>query len=82
MKPNKKEIELTDEDVKGIETKWDDLPPTFSVVCEILQDNGRGRSIFIKFAGGQSAANLLGRFCHLDEQILNHTLAITKKRRQ
>lgn len=72
-------IELTDKDVKDIETKWDDLPPTISVVCEILQDNDRGRSIFIKYAGGQSAANLLGRFCHLDEQVLNHTLAIIQK---
>ncbi|MDR1180379.1 MAG: lantibiotic dehydratase family protein [Bacteroidales bacterium] len=74
-----KVIELTDKDVKDIETKWDDLPPTISVVCEILQDNDRGRSIFIKYAGGQSAANLLGRFCHLDEQVLNHTLAIIQK---
>jgi len=74
-----KVIELTDKDVKDIETKWDDLPPTISVVCEILQDNDRGRSIFIKYAGGQSAANLLGRFCHLDDQVLNHTLAITQK---
>ena len=77
-----KVIELTDEDVKGIEAKWDDLPPTISVVCEILQDNDLVRSIFIKYAVGQSAANLLGRFCHLDEQVLNHTLAITGKEAQ
>lgn len=74
-----KVIELTDKDVKDTETKWDDLPPTISVVCEILQDNDWGRSIFIKYAGGQSAANLLGRFCHLDEQVLNHTLTIIQK---
>ena len=74
-----KVIELTDEDVKDIEAVWDDLPDTMSVICEILQDNDLGRSVYIKSAGGQSAANLLGRFCHLNEQILNHTLAITAK---
>jgi hypothetical protein len=79
---SQKFIELTDDDVKGIEVDWDDLPPTFSVVCQILQDDDQGRSFFIQSIGGQSAANLLGRFCHLDEQILNHTLAITEKETQ
>jgi hypothetical protein len=77
-----KVIELTDEDVKGFDAVWDDMPPTISVVCEILRDNEQGRSCFIKFAGGMSAAAWLGRFCHLDEQILNHTLAITEKEAQ
>ncbi|MDR2585332.1 MAG: lantibiotic dehydratase family protein [Prevotellaceae bacterium] len=77
-----KVIELTDEDVKGIEAVWDDLPPTISVMCQILQDDAQGRSVYLQSTGGQSAANLLGRFCHLDEQILNHTLAITAKEAQ
>jgi hypothetical protein len=75
-------IELTDEDVKGVEIAWDNLPPTFSVMCQILQDDERGHSIYIKSVGTQSASNLLGRFCHLDEQILNHTLVITEKEAQ
>lgn len=75
-------IELTDEDVKDVEVVWDDLPPTISVVCEILQDNEQGCSYYIKSAKGMSAAAWLGRFCHLDEKILNHTLAITKKEEQ
>ena len=75
-------IEITDEDVKGIEALWDDLPPTFSVMCQILQDNEQGRSVYIRSIGGTSAANLLGRFCHLDEQILNYTLAITENEKK
>ena len=77
-----KVIELTDEEVKGMEAKWDDLPPTISVVCEILQDDEQGCSFYIKSAGGMSAAALLGRFCHLDKQILNHALSITEKEAQ
>jgi len=73
-----KVVELSDEDVKGVEAVWDDLPPTFSVICQILQDDVNGRSVFIQSAGGHSATNLLGRFCHLDEQILNHSRTITR----
>ena len=74
-----KVIELTDEIVKGVEDRWDDLPPTISVICQIVQDDEQGCLCYIKSASGHSAANLLGRFCHLDKQILNHTLAITEK---
>lgn len=77
--PRKKVIEITDEDVKSIDIGWDDLPPTISVLCEILQDNKQGCSFFIKTASGISATSLLGRFCHLDAQIMNNALAITEK---
>ncbi len=79
---NNHEIILTDDDVKNIEPQWDDLPYTISVMCQILKDNNTGKSIFIKSVGGPSAANLLGRFCHLNEQILCHTLNITEKETQ
>ena len=79
---SQKVIELTDDDVKDAEAVWDDFPPTISVMCQLLQDNDAGRSFYLQSAGGTSAANLLGRFCHLDEQILNHTLAITQKEAQ
>jgi len=79
---NQNIIELTDEDVKGVESKWDDLPPTISVVCEILKDDEKGRKFYIKSVSGMSAASLLGRFCHLDERIFNHTLSITEKEAQ
>lgn len=75
-------IELTDEDVKDVDVVWDDLPHTFSVLCQILRDDDQRRAVYIQSVSGQSAANLLGRFCHLDQQILNHTLAITQKEAQ
>lgn len=75
-------IELTDDDLKGVERGWDDMPLTISVLCEILQDNEQGQLCYIKSVGGMSATSLLGRFCHLDEQILNHTISITEKEAQ
>jgi len=75
----KKVIELSDDDVKGVEAKWDDLPPSLSVMCQILQDDEQGRLFYLQSVSGSSAANFMGRFCHLDEQILKHTIAITEK---
>jgi len=72
-------IELNEELVKGVEARWDDLPHTISVICQIIQVHEQGSLYYIKSAGGHSAANILGRFCHLDEKILKHTLAITEK---
>lgn len=75
-------IELTDEDVKDIKDNWDDLPPTISVVCEILQDNAQGHLCHIKSVYGPSATAWLGRFCYLDDQIRDHALFITEKEAQ
>ena len=79
---SQKIIELTDEDVKGIEPQWNDLPLTFSVTCQLLYEGVNGRSFYLRHASGNSATALLGRFCHLDEKILNHTLAISEKETQ
>jgi hypothetical protein len=76
---SQKIIELTDGDVKGSKAVWEDLQPAFSIVCQILQDDDQRRSVYIQSVGGLSASGLLGRFCHLDDHILNHTLDITQK---
>ena len=64
------EIVLTDEDVKNISPKWDDLPHTIAAMCEVFSYHPNGQSsIFLHSMGGSGAANLLGRFCHVDEAI-------------
>ncbi len=66
------EVFLTDEDVKNVQAKWDDLPHTITAICEIFSYDPNGQSkIYLHPMGGSSAANLLGRFCHVDEQIHN-----------
>ena len=75
-------IELTDADINGFRTTWNDLPPTFSVICQLLHEDDNGRTVYIKSVHGMSATAWLGRFCHLDEQILNHTRAIAEKEAQ
>lgn len=76
------EIELFDEDVKGISSNWDDLPPTFSVMFELLNADNANTLIKINSCGGSSAANLIGRFAHLDERIESFIKEITKKEQE
>ena len=64
------EIVLTDDDIKDTSQRWDNLPHTISVMCEIFSyDSGGSRKIYLHNTGGSSAANMLGRFCHVDNKI-------------
>ncbi|MDR2586498.1 MAG: lantibiotic dehydratase family protein [Prevotellaceae bacterium] len=64
------EIIFSDDDVKNASPLWSDLPHTIAVMCEILSFAPDGKmSVFLHSIGGSGAANLLGRFCHVDEGI-------------
>ncbi len=70
-------ITLSDNDFQEYEAIWDDLPDTISCMLEIILENGEQK---IKFSGGggSSAANLLGRFCHGDQELYNYTMEIVE----
>ncbi len=68
-------VTLTDKDFEGFEENWDDLPDTISAMVEIIKIDGEEK-IIMSGAGGSSAANLLGRFCHGDEELYKHTQAM------
>ncbi len=75
LKNGSKIIELTHDDFKDFESKWDDLPDTISTVIEIVNLES-GSQIFCNMIGGSSAANLISRFSHLDSSIDNHVSQI------
>jgi len=73
-------IELSDEDVKGFEFRLNKLAPTFSAVIKIPFVNEKGeKQIYISSAGGSSAANLIGRFCHADKETEEFVREIKQK---
>lgn len=80
----KKEIIITDKDLEQFPENWNDLPDTISAMIEVIQTekNPEGPLIVLGQAGGSSAANLLGRFCYLDEEIYNHVKRITQKEQE
>jgi len=74
----KDKIEITDKDLQDFEKHWIDMPNTFSAMIRLLTGNEDG-NIFISSVGGSSATNLLGRFCHSDNNIYNYVKQITAK---
>ena len=77
-----KEIEIFDDEIKEFPVNWDDLPETISSMVEIIDSpdvDGRYSVIYLSSAGGSSAANLLGRFCHSDDSLFKYVKNITEK---
>lgn len=72
-------ITLVDSDVAKFKAKWDDLPNTLYIMCNIHGTKNNTPLVNIKAVGGSCAANLLGRFCHLHEDIEYLSKEITKK---
>lgn len=73
------EILLDDNDVITNNIETQKLPLTCNVMVQIINDgrSGDGRYV-VKSVGGSTAASLLGRFCYLDDDILELTTNICK----
>lgn len=79
IKNGDEEVDISDADSKEEkEPSWDDLPLTLTTMCSVL-DNDK---VFLKSVGGSSAANLLGRFCHIDKGIEGLCKEITQKEQE
>ncbi|MFC2096536.1 lantibiotic dehydratase family protein [Bacteroidota bacterium] len=84
LKDDLNEIEITNEDVKDFNVDWDDLPPTFNAMVDVISksDNDESPIICFSSAGGSSSANLLGRFCHSSSDLNNYVNRITKTEKE
>ena len=61
-------IVLTDSDFEAFPLNWDNLPDTLSAMIQIIPEKD-GQKVKFSGAGGSSAANILGRFCHGDAEL-------------
>ncbi len=71
-------IEIQDSDFDFLPVNWSDLPDTFSCMCELFSYDENSVSIYVHNAGGSSAGNLLGRFCHITKKLEEYVLAVTE----
>jgi len=76
-KTNGHSVEFTDKDFESLKENWDDLPQTFSCMCEVFSQNNNNPNIYVHSAGSSSAANMLGRFCHIDKALEEYVKEIT-----
>lgn len=72
IKENKSEIEITESEIESSTSKadWEDLPKTLAAMVQLYKEE-EGELIYLKNAGGSSAANLLGRFAYTDSELNN-----------
>ena len=78
-------IEISKEDIKTLATQWKFLNHTFYSMVRILDYDDTEKETFkilMGNAGGSSAANLLGRFCHTDRNIYDLVKGIAKKEQE
>ncbi len=66
------EINLTVEDLNKLPNKNLNLAPTFSAFFEVIEQDSNKYSVRLHYAGGSSAACLIGRFCHSDRNVKNY----------
>ncbi len=70
-------VEIEEKDFDFLKANWDDLPLSLSCMCEIFSPAENGPLVYVHGNGGSSAANLLGRFCHVDQELEDYTREIT-----
>jgi len=76
-KTNAYNVEIEEKDFDFLLSNWNDQPVTISCMCKIFAGKEEPL-IYINNAGGSSAANLLGRFCHVNKELENYVIDITK----
>ncbi len=76
-KINAYEVEIEDKDFDFLTANWNDLPPTLSCMCEIFSTYEENPMLYVHGSGGSSAANLLGRFCHVSQELENYVKEMT-----
>ncbi|MDO6428886.1 lantibiotic dehydratase [Thalassotalea sp. 1_MG-2023] len=72
--PNLDEILITKDDVKNLTLPAPlQLPPSYYLSGSLIKNKQEELFIELKGLGGPSAANTLGRFCHLNDKLLKMT---------
>ncbi|HCQ13428.1 lantibiotic dehydratase family protein [Flavobacterium sp.] len=71
-------ISISENDFPSFALDATSIPATFSVMIELIKNDNQEQIIF-DTSGGMSAAKLLGRFCNINESILDLTNEIIEK---
>ncbi len=74
---NRLEIEITEDDLERFSGSQHDLAPSIAVMFRVV-DTRKG-DVLIESVGGSSAINLLGRFAHGSEEILEIMRDVAEK---
>ena len=74
-------ISISENDFPSFELDETAIPATFSAMIELIKNDNQ-EQIILDTSGGMSAAKLLGRFCNINESILDLTNEIIEKEKE
>lgn len=74
-------ISISENDFPSFELDDTSIPATFSAMIELLKNDNQ-EQIILDTSGGMSATKLLGRFCNINESILDLTNEIIEKEKK
>lgn len=63
------EIEISEDELAKFPADWQDCPDTFSAMIKVMVNGKNDKRIAVQSVGGSTAANLIGRFCHVSNEI-------------
>lgn len=75
------QISINENDFPSFELDDTSIPATFSAMIELIKIDNQ-EQIVLDSSGGMSAAKLLGRFCNVNESILDLTNEIIEKEKE
>lgn len=73
------EIVFHSEEFKSVPENWNGFPDTLYAMFQVMKEGNGSPFLYIKSVGGDSAANLLSRFSHLDPEMEELVENISKK---
>lgn len=73
------EIVFHSEEFKSVPENWNGFPDTLYAMFQVMKEENGTPFLFIKTVGGNSAANLLSRFAHLDPEMEELVKNISQK---
>lgn len=79
LKEGANEIVFHSEEFKSVPENWNGFPDTLFAMFQVTKEENGTPFLFIKSIGGDSAANLLSRFAHLDSEMEELVKNISKK---
>lgn len=81
---NERQIILNEDDVKGLNVNWQNLPATIFTKFDLIKEEPDSQNFLLILSGfsGNSAGNLLGRFAYCDKNIHDLVTEITHKEKE
>jgi len=76
------ELQITPKKIQQQDEGDGRLPDSFILMLQLYKDQAGGQQVYFRGSSGPSAANMLGRFCHLDQGLKKEVSSLLAQEQQ